>query len=561
MEEEVKNFAELLEENLNVPDKGEIFKGTVVRIDKEYVFIDFGFKSEGIVPIGEFYRKSGEVEAATGDEVDVILEKWVDKEGLPKLSKKRADLIRESDRLKQIHDRGNLVTGKIVQKVKGGLIADIGELSEVRAFLPASQVDLRPQTNLDKFIGKDLEAKITKLSNEGIVISRRIHLEEQREIQRKKALATLSERKIVSGKVVKIIDKGVFVDLEGVEGFVPVSELSWGRIKHPSEIVSEGVEVTVIVLKIEENEKILLSLKQTKPDPWSFVENKYKSGTRVMGKVVSVVDFGAFVELEPGVEGLVHISEIAWTKRVRHPKEVLSAGSVVEVVLLEVDSDKKRISLSLRRIERSPWQIFKEQNPPGTRIKGKIKNVTDRSLFVEVEEDLVGLVRLNDISWNYNSNIKESFKVDDGLDVVVLSVDEKNRRIGLGIKQLTTDPWEEALEKYKPGETVLSGKVVYIKDRGVVLELENGVEGFIRGSDLGLEGTKEIAKTVKLDEEITAQVIGFEKKKRQVNLSKKRYEEWLDRERVSNFLTSQGEGSAKLGDLLTEKLKSFGKQE
>ena len=561
MEEDEKGFAQLLEENLNVPDKGEIFKGRVVRVDKEYVFIDFGYKSEGIVPVDEFYGKNGEAGVTTGDEVDVILEKWVDIEGLPKLSKKSADLIRESERLQQIHESGNLITARIIEKVKGGLIADIGEKSEIRAFLPASQVDLRPQNNLDKLIGKDLEARITKLSNDGIVLSRRVYLEEQREFQRKRTLSTLSEGKIISGKVVKVIDGGVFVDLIGVEGFVPISELSWGRVKHSSDVVSVGDEITVVILKIDENERILLSLKQAKPDPWTSVEDKYRPGAKVMGKAVSIMDFGVFVELEPGVDGLVHVSEITWTKRFRHPKEVVPIGSHVEVVVLEVDSDKRRISLSLRRLERSPWEIFKEKNPRGTRIKGKVKNVTDKSVFVEVEEDLVGLVRLNDVSWKPSINTKDSFKADDEIEVVVLNVDEKNNRIGLGIKQLTGDPWEEALEKYKPGETVLTGKVVYIKERGVVVELENGVEGFIRGSDLGQEGSQDLSKIVKLDEEITAQVIGFEHKKRQVNLSKKQHEKWIEKEKVSSFLNSQGEASVKLGDLLGEKLKSLSKQE
>ncbi|MGH7890587.1 MAG: 30S ribosomal protein S1, partial [Thermodesulfobacteriota bacterium] len=344
MEEDEKEFAQLLEENLNVPDKGEIFKGRVVRVDKEYVFIDFGHKAEGIVPVDEFYGKNGEAGVTTGDEVDVILEKWVDIEGLPKLSKKSADLIRETERLQQIHEGGNLVTARIIEKVKGGLIADIGEKSEIRAFLPASQVDLRPQNNLDKLIGKDLEARITKLSNDGIVLSRRVYLEEQRELQRKRTLSTLSEGKTISGKVVKIIDGGVFVDLVGVEGFVPISELSWGRVKYSSDVVSVDDEITVVILKIDENERILLGLKQAKPDPWASVEDKYRPGAKVMGKAVSIMDFGVFVELESGVDGLVHVSEITWTKRFRHPKEVVPIGSHVEVVVLEVDSDKRRIS-------------------------------------------------------------------------------------------------------------------------------------------------------------------------------------------------------------------------
>ncbi|MGH7808446.1 MAG: S1 RNA-binding domain-containing protein, partial [Thermodesulfobacteriota bacterium] len=335
----------------------------------------------------------------------------------------------------------------------------------------------------------------------------------------------------------------------------------WGRVKYSSDVVSVDDEITVVILKIDENERILLSLKQAKPDPWTSVEDKYRPGAKVMGKAVSIMDFGVFVGLEPGVDGLVHVSEITWTKRFRHPKEVVPIGSHVEVVVLEVDSDKRRISLSLRRLERSPWEIFKEKNPRGTRIKGKVKNVTDKSVFVEVEEDLVGLVRLNDVSWKSSINTKDSFKVDDEIEVVVLNVDEKNNRIGLGIKQLTGDPWEEALEKYKPGETVLTGKVVYIKERGVVVELENGVEGFIRGSDLGQEGAQDLSRIVKLDEEITAQVIGFEHKKRQVNLSKKQHEKWIEKEKVSSFLNSQGEASVKLGDLLGEKLKSLSKQE
>jgi len=558
---EEKNFAELLEESLNVPDKGKVFKGRVVRVDEEDVFIDFGYKSEGIAPIEEFYGKDGEPQVNIGDEVEVILEKWVDKEGIPKLSKKRADLIKESERLQRIREGGRLVNAKIIEKVKGGLIADIGEMTEVRAFLPASQIDLRPQSNLDRFIGKDLEAKITKLSNEGIVLSRRAYLEEQREIQRKRLLSSLSEGKIISGKVVKIIDQGVFVDLEGIEGFIPISELSWGRVRHPSDAVSVGDEIRVMVLRIEGDSRISLSLKQTRPDPWTLVEKRYKPGIKLRGKVVSITDFGVFVELEPGVEGLVHVSEITWTRRFRHPKEVVNIGSRVEAVVLEVDADKKRIALSLRRIERSPWEIFKEQNPQGTKIKVKVRNITDKSVFVEVGEDLVGVVRPQDISWKGKINPSESFNVGDEIEVVVLNVDEKNQRISLGIKQLTRDPWEEALEKYKPGETILTGKVIHIKEGGVVLELENGIEGFIRGSDLAQGGVKDLSKVVKPDEEITAQVVGFDKKKRQVNLSKKRYEEWLEKERVSSFLSSQGEASVKLGDVLGEKLKSLSKEE
>lgn len=560
MTDEEKNFSELLEESMRVPDRGQIFKGIVVRIDEEDVFIDFGFKSEGIAPIGEFYAKAGGPKVNIGDEVEVTLEKWTGEEGVPALSKRKADLIKESERLERIYESGKLVSVKPIEKVKGGLIADVGEEIEIRAFLPASQIDIRPQSNLDQFIGKTLEAKIIKLSNEGIVLSRRNYLEEQREILRARVLSTLKEGKTVSGRVVKIINQGVFVDLGGIEGFIPISELSWGRVKQPGDVVSVNDEVRVKILKVEEEGKTSLSLKQTKPDPWMFVEKKYKPGAKVRGKVVSATDFGVFIEIEPGVEGLVHISEITWTKRFRHPKEIVNVGSRVEVVVLEVDVDKKRMALSLRRIERSPWEIFKEKNAPGTRAEGKIKNVTDRGVFVEVGEDLVGLIRPSDISWKGNINPQEEFRTGDEIEVVVLGVDEKNQRIGLGIKQLTKDPWEDALERYKPHETVLGGKVKDIKDRGIILELEKGIEGFIRASEFSRERTKDLFKLVKIGDEFTAQVIGFERGKRQVNLSKKQYDEWVEKERVSSFLSSEGENSVKLGDILGDKLKSLIKE-
>jgi small subunit ribosomal protein S1 len=557
---EEKNFSELLEESLRVPDRGKIFKGKVVRVDDEDVFIDFGSKSEGIAPITEFYGKNGGLKVNVGDEVEVILEKWNGEDGLPKLSKRRADLFKESDRLEQLFNNGTVLTSKIIEKVKGGLIADVGEHVEIRAFLPSSQIDLKPQGDPDQYIGKTVDAKIIKLSNEGIVISRRTYLEEQREIQRKRVLSYIKEGKIVSGKVIKIIDHGVVVDLGGVEGFIPISELSWGRVRHPSDIVSINEEIKVKVLRIDEDEKISLGLKQIKPDPWTFVDKKYKPGVKIRGKAVSTTDFGVFAELEPGVEGLIHISEITWTKRFRHPKEVVTVGSRIEVVVIEVDIEKRRIALSLRRIEPSPWEILKEKTPSGTRVKGKIKNVTDKGIFVEVEEDLVGLVHLSDISWIGKINPRDAFNNGDTIDVSILDVDVKNQRIKLGIKQLTKDPWENALEMYKPGETNLTGKVTDIKDAGIVLELENGLHGFIRSSELGREDAKESPREVKIGDEITAQITGFERVKRRINLSRRRYEQWLERERVSSFLSSQGEGSVKLGDVLGEKLKSLIKE-
>ncbi|MBI4228127.1 MAG: 30S ribosomal protein S1 [Deltaproteobacteria bacterium] len=559
--EQEPHFSEFLEENINVPDRGEIFKGKVVRVDEDDVFIDFGFKSEGIAPIHEFYGRSGEPEVGIGDEVDVILEEWVGNSGLPKLSKKRADIIKEHQRIDQIYQNGKLIKGNIREKVNGGLIVDIGENAELRAFLPASQIDLRPQRNLDKFIGKNIEAKIVKLTDRGMVLSIRAHLEEQREVKRKKALSTLEEGKIVSGKVTKIIDQGVFIDLDGVEGFLPISEISWGRIRHPSDIINLDETLRVKVIKLESDAKITLGLKQTKPDPWTLVERKYKPGSKIRGKVVSIVDFGIFVELEPGVEGLVHTSEIAWIKRFRHPSEVVNVGRRVETMVLEVDPEKKRIALSLKQIDPSPWETFKEQFPPGTRINGKVKNINEKGVFVELSEDLVGLVRPGEISWKGRVNPIGLFVQDQDIEVVVLNVDEKNQKIGLGIKQLNKDPWEGALERYKPGETALTGKVISIKDRGIVLELENKVEGYIRANEFDPGTAKDSNSIVKIGDIITAQVTGFNRRKKQVNLSKKRYEQQLEKERISSFLSSQGESSVKLGELLEKKLKSISRQD
>jgi small subunit ribosomal protein S1 len=560
MEQET-HFSEFLEERINVPDRGQIFKGKVVRVDKDDVFIDFGFKSEGVAPINEFYGKNGEPEVSIGDEVDVILEKWVDDSGLPKLSKKRADIMKEHERIEQIYQNEKLIRGNIKEKVNGGLIVDIGEKIELNAFLPASQIDLRPQHNLDKFIGKNIEARIVKLTDRGIVLSIRTYLEEQREVKRRKALSTLEEGKIVLGKVMKILDQGAFIDLDGVDGFLPISEISWGRVRHPSDVINLDETLKVKVIKIESDAKITLGLKQTKPDPWTFVERKYKPGSRIRGKVVSIVDFGIFVELEPGVEGLVHTSEISWIKRFRHPNEVVNIGRRVETMVIEVDSEKKRIALSLKQIDPSPWEIFKEQFPPGTRINGKVKNVNEKGVFVELGEDLVGLVRPTEISWKGRVDPKELFAEDQDIEVVVLNVDEKNKKIGLGVRQLNKDPWEEALETYKPGQTALTGKVVAIKDRGIVLELENEIEGYIRANEFDHGTEKESNSVAKIGDIITAKVISFNRRNKQVNLSKKNYEEQLEKERISSFLSSQGESSVKLGELLEKELKSISKQD
>lgn len=559
--EEEKNFADLVDESLNVPDQGVVFTGMVVRIDQDAVFIDFGSKSEGVVSIEEFYNKNKELDVNVGDEVEVVLDNWAS-EGLPRLSKIKAEQLKEHKVIQDHFDTGELVKARILQKVKGGLIADIGNKIEIRAFIPGSQIDIVPRHDLDDMIGQTIEARIIKLTGSDVVLSRRAHLQEEREALKQETLSRIEEGMEISGRVLNIINQGVFVDLGGVEGFIPISELSWGRTSHPSDVVSRDQQITTKIIKIEEPEKITLSLKDTTPDPWNFVKEKYRPGTQIKGKVVSLMDFGVFVEIEPGVEGLVHVSEITWTQRFRHPKEVVQAGSVVETVVLNVDPENRRISLSLKQIEQSPWEIFKENNPPKSRIKGTIRNVTDRGVFVEVAENIVGLVRPDNISWKGRVNPEESFEKGGELEVVVLNVDEKNQRIGLGLKQLTTDPWENTQQKYKSGESAVTGKIKEIMDRGVVIQLEDDIEGYIKASELSQEkDNREITKSFKIGDEITAQVTGFDKRKRQVNLSKRRYDSRLEKERVSDFISSQGEPNVTLGDVMREKFKSINNDE
>lgn len=558
---EEKDFAELVDESMNVPDKGKLFKGLVVRIDQDDVFIDFGSKSEGVVPVQEFYNKSGVPDVNVGDEVEVMFDSWAN-EGLPRLSRIKAEQIKENKRIQEHFDKGELIKARITQKVKGGVIADIGDKIEIRAFIPGSQIDISPRQDLDSLIGETIEARIIKLAGNDIVLSRRVYLEEEREVLKKETLSKIEAGKEMSGKVVNIINQGAFVDLGGVEGFVPVSELTWGRVGHPGDVLSRDQAIKVKVLRIEEGNKITLSLKDTTPDPWATVKEKYKPGTHIKGKAVSITDFGVFVELEPGVEGLVHISEITWTKRFRHPKEIVQAGSVVEAVVLDVDSGNRRISLSLKQIEPSPWQLFKEKNPQGSRIKGVIKNVTDKGIFVEVDENIVGLVRPDNISWKGRVNPEESFEKGSEIEVVVLNVDDRNQRIGLGLKQLAADPWEEVQRKYKTGQTPVTGKVKDIKENGIVVELEEGIEGYIKANELSQEkGQRDATKSFSVGDEITALATGFDKRKRQINLSKRKYDDWQEKERVSNFMSSQGEPTVKLGDVLRDKLKQINNDE
>lgn len=550
------SFSELLNESLDIPDTGKKVKGTVIRVESEEVFIDFGFKSEGVVPREEFNIINGGPDVQVGDQVDVVLENLKSQYGVPLLSKKKAEIQEELRIVNEKFSNKEKINAQILQDVKGGFIVNIGDKTEIRAFLPGSQVDTRPVRDFKKLIGQTVEARIINMTDKGIVISRRVLLEEAREKRIKELMSTLKVGDTISGKISNTINSGAFVDLGGIEGFIPFSEISWGRIRNPNEVLTIGNEISTKVINIAEGPKITLSLKQTTSDPWQEVKQKYQSGTKIKGSVVSVKDFGVFVELEPGIEGLIHSSEMTWTKRFRHPKEIVNAGSVVEAVVLEVDTEKKRIGLSLRQIEPSPWETFKDSNPSGKRVKGTIKNITNNGLFVEVSEGLVGLVRPDQISWQGKEDPNESFKTGDQIEVSVINVDVKNQRVALGIKQLTTDPWIEVNNNYKVRESSITGKVSKLNDYGITLELENNIEGFIRNSEFAKTGSRDLIKQVKIGDEITSLVMGFDKRKRQINLSKKAYDNFQEKAQVSSFNSSQGDSNVTFGDLFAKEFTS-----
>jgi len=551
------SFNELLNNSLDIPTRGKKVKGIVVRIDNDDVFIDFGFKSEGVVPKEEFSNKTGDFVVQLGDEVEVILENFSSPSGLPKLSKRKAEFQSEFERINQINSAGEPVEAKVIQQVKGGLIVDIGNSIEIRAFLPGSQIDIKHVKDFSKLIGESITAKIINMTDKGIVISRRTLLEEARDKKRQELMSTLNENDVITGKVCNTINAGAFIDLGGIEAFVPFSEISWARISSPNDVLTIDQELQVKVIKIEEGPKITLSIKQTTSNPWDAAVERYKVGSKIEGKAVTIKDFGVFVELEPGIEGLIHSSEITWTKRFRHPKEIIKTGSILEVVILGVDVEKKRISLSLRRIEPSPWEVFKEQHPANSRLKGIVKNVNNKGVFVEVAEGVVGLVRPDQTSWKGKEDPTDKFKLEDEIDVVVINVDIKNQKIALGTKQLTSDPWIEANNTYKSNKTALTGKVSRLHDYGIIIDLENELEGFMKNSEYAKTNSREQIKQVKKGDEITSLVIGFDRRKRQINLSKRKYEEWQEKERVSEFVSSQGDSSMKLGDLFGKDLKTI----
>jgi small subunit ribosomal protein S1 len=509
----------IYEESLRDVIEGDIVKGTILEMREDVVLVDVGYKSEGLIPLREFRTPSGEITAKVGDTVDVYLEQREDSDGLIVLSREKAEKIKIWEELSQVYEKGGPISGMILGRTKGGLIVDIG----VRAFLPGSQVDLRPVRDLDKLIGKAFPMKIIKLNQKrgNIVLSRRELLEEERKHLKEDTLGTLAEGKRVKGKIKNITEYGAFVDLGGLDGLLHITDMSWGRIGHPSEIFQVGDEIEVVVLKFDRtNERVSLGYKQRLPDPWEAVEQRYPVGAKLKGKVVSMTDYGAFVELEEGIEGLVHISEMSWTQRVKHPSKVVAIGDMVEVVVLDVDRANKRISLGMRQAEPNPWNFIEERYPVGTRVEGRVRNLADFGAFVELEEGIDGLIHISDMSWTKRiRHPSEILKKGEKVDAIVLHVDKANHRISLGLKQVQQDPWQAAVpEKYRVGMDV-QGKVIRTTDFGAFVELEDGVEGLLHVSELSHERVNKPEDIVQVGQELILKVIKLDPEERKIGLS------------------------------------------
>ena len=501
--------------------EGTIVKGRVVRLTDDQVIVDIGHKSEGEVPLSEFYGPEG-LKVKVGDEVEVYLDTFEDNEGELVLSRERAEMLRAWDRISDAYDKDETVEGVIMARVKGGLSVDIG----VKAFLPGSQVDLRPVRNLDKLIGNKLAFKIIKFNKKrgNIVLSRRILLERDREKLRATTLENLQEGAILRGIVKNITDYGAFIDLGGIDGLLHITDMSWGRINHPSQLFEVGQEVEVKVLSYDEQrQRVSLGFKQLQSDPWLAAGEKYPVNMRTKGKVVSLTDYGAFVELENGIEGLIHVSEMSWSKRVRHPSKIVQVGEDVEVVVLALDLENRRISLGMKQIEPNPWEIVKEKYQVGDIIRGKIRNITDFGIFVGIEDGIDGLIHISDISWTERiRHPGDLFKKGDEVDAKVLQIDTEGEKFSLGIKQLSADPFVKAAQEFRPG-TKGRGKVTKVTDFGAFVEIVAGVEGMIHVSELADEQVAKPGDIAKEGEELDFVVLASDADERKFSLSRKAF--------------------------------------
>jgi small subunit ribosomal protein S1 len=520
-------------------EEGEVVRGRVVYVGTGEVLVDVGYKSEGAIPIEEFHR-AGKL-PAVGDEIDVYLEAKEDSEGLIVLSKDKADKIRVWDAVTQAYEKGAPVEGRVVEVVKGGLAVDVG----VKAFLPGSQVDLRPVKNLGSMVGQTIRAKVIKLNRRrgNVVLSRRSVLEEEREEKKKHTLEVLHEGLVLVGTVKNITDYGAFIDLGGIDGLLHVTDMSWGRIGHPSEIFNVGDQVEVVVLHFDrETGRVSLGYKQKSSDPWEHVEDKYPAGTKTRGRVVSLTNYGAFIELEPGVEGLVHVSEMSWTRRVRHPSKLVNVGDEVDVLVLDVNRAAKRISLGMKQVEPDPWTTIEERYRPGNRVQGRVRNLTDFGAFIELEPGVDGLLHISDMSWTRNvGHPSEILRKGQELETQILNLDRENKRISLGLKQIQPDPWTTVAQRFPMGSRV-TGKVVRLTDFGAFVELEAGVDGLLHISQMSNRPISRPDEVVNVGDELTLLVIRVDPNERRIGLSLKELAHAIEMTQMEERGAGQGQG-------------------
>jgi small subunit ribosomal protein S1 len=551
-------FESLLRERFDNMRPGKIVSGVVTEVGKEMVSVDIGFKSEGVVPTEQFVGPEGKVLAKIGDKVDVFIIALENEMGQVLLSKEKADQKKIWEQVESTYKNDSRIKGVVVQKVKGGLQVDIG----IPAFLPGSQIDIRPHRNLDKFLGQEYEFKVLKITRDkgNIVLSRRAVLLSERDELRSATLKVLQEGVVMEGVVKNVTDYGAFIDLGGIDGLLHITDISWGRINHPSEKLSVGQTVPVVVLKYDgEKERVSLGMKQLTPDPWITAHERFPIGGRVKGRVKSVTDYGAFVELEEGVEGLIHVSEMSWTKKVRHPSKIVAEGEAVEAVILGIDSEQQRISLGLKQLLPNPWDDLQRIHPIGSRVKGKVRSITEFGIFVGIEDGIDGLVHISDFSWTKRikdpKEIQELFKKGDEVEAVVLDIDVSNERLSLGVKQLAEDPWDTIAQRHPVG-TKVKGTVTAITEFGVFLEIENGVEGLIHNSQLGIDKGQEVAASFPVGSQVEAEVTNVDTQERRISLSARAIKERARKDGYDSQYMGEEEGPrVTFGDLIREQMR------
>ena len=549
--EEIEDFGKVLEAfeaDARAIKEGDVVRGTVIKVLEKEVIVDIGYKSEGVIDVAEFRGPDGSIQISDGDVIDVLLERSEDADGYVVLSKEKAERLKVWDAVERAYETGEPVMGRVLDRIKGGLKVDIG----LPAFLPGSLVDVRPVRNLESLIGHEYRMRVIKVNKRrgNIVLSRKVILEVENAEKKKQTLEDLAEDKILRGVVKNLTEYGAFIDLGGIDGLLHITDISWGRINHPSEKFQIGDELDVIVLKFDrERERVSLGFKQLQEDPWEVADTKYPAHSRIRGKVVSLTDYGAFVEVEEGIEGLIHVSEMSWTKRVKHPSKMLNVGDWVECVVLEIDREGRRLSLGLKQTEPNPWDVIGSKYRVGDRITGTVRNITDFGAFIEVEEGIDGLVHISDLSWSTRVNHpSEILNKGDEVEAVILKIDSDNQRLSLGIKQLQPNAVEDFFAAQKTGD-VLTGKVVRLTEFGAFVELFEGVEGLVHVSELAAGRVEKPEDAVSVGQDVRVKVIKLDPVERKIGLSMKAAADEPDSAAVQAYFSNQDSGGATLGDL------------